>query len=296
MKVGKYMQDKRIQWHPAFCSAMRLELKDNKNELDYYNEYNLSSKPLQMDLLVVRRYGTDELCNAIGKIFLTHNIMEYKSPDDGIDIDSYFKTLSYACLYKASGKEVDSIKPDDITITIVQEHKPKKLLNKLNEQGYMISKPYHGIYYIKGNHILFPTQFIVLKELDKEQHVWLTALTSNMTGSDAHRLITKTNQLLHKEDKENADSILNVTIRANVETFSILRKEAPDMCEALEELMEPVIAEKLKRRTEEVTQQVTMAMSNNFAVKLLEDDMPIELIMKYTGLNEEEIKKLRESL
>lgn len=47
------MQDKRIQWHPAFCSAMRLELKDNKNELDYYNEYNLSSKPLQMDLLVV---------------------------------------------------------------------------------------------------------------------------------------------------------------------------------------------------------------------------------------------------
>lgn len=95
MKVGKYMQDKRIQWHPAFCSAMRLELKDNKNELDYYNEYNLSSKPLQMDLLVVRRYGTDELCNAIGKIFLTHNIMEYKSPDDGIDIDSYFKTLSY---------------------------------------------------------------------------------------------------------------------------------------------------------------------------------------------------------
>lgn len=101
---------------------------------------------------------------------------------------------------------------------------------------------------------------------------------------------------IHKEDKENAGSILNVTIRANVETFSILRKEAPDMCEALEELMEPVIAEKLKRRTEEVTQQVTMAMSNNFAVKLLEDDMPIELIMKYTGLDEEEIKKLRESL
>lgn len=34
MKVRKYMQDKRIQWHPAFCSAMRLELAENKDELD----------------------------------------------------------------------------------------------------------------------------------------------------------------------------------------------------------------------------------------------------------------------
>lgn len=37
-------------------------------------------------------------------------------------------------------------------------------------------------------------------------------------------------------------------------------------------------------------------MSNTFAVKLLEDNLPMELIMKYTGLSEEEIKKLREDL
>lgn len=79
------MQDKRIQWHPAFCSAMRLELAENKDQLDYYNEYNLSSKPLQMDLLVVRRHGFQELKNTIGKIFRKHNILEYKSPDDGIE-------------------------------------------------------------------------------------------------------------------------------------------------------------------------------------------------------------------
>ncbi|MBQ6788377.1 MAG: hypothetical protein IJO85_11725 [Lachnospiraceae bacterium] len=45
-----------------------------------------------------------------------------------------------------------------------------------------------------------------------------------------------------------------------------------------------------------MTQQVSMTMSNNFAVKLLEDNLPTELIMKYTGLSEEEIKKLREAL
>ena len=84
------------------------------------------------------------------------------------------------------------------------------------------------------------------------------------------------------------------------------------MCEALEELMQPVIAEKLKKKEEEVTQQVTqrvtqqvtqqvteqvtMQVSNTIAVKLLEDNMPIELIEKYTGLTREEIETLRNSI
>ena len=51
------MEDKRIQWHPAFCSAVRLELAENREDLDFYNEYNLNSKPLQADLLVIHKQG-----------------------------------------------------------------------------------------------------------------------------------------------------------------------------------------------------------------------------------------------
>lgn len=39
-------QEKNIQWHPAFCSAMELELLANKDDLTYEREYNLSRKPL----------------------------------------------------------------------------------------------------------------------------------------------------------------------------------------------------------------------------------------------------------
>lgn len=302
------MEDKRIQWHPAFCSAVRLELADNREYLAFYNEYNLNSKPLQADLLVIHKQGQDEIKNAIGKLFRKHNIMEYKAPKDGINIDSYFKTIAYACLYKAGGKEVNERMQSEITISIVQERKPQKLFTMLKSEGYVISNPYKGIYYISGNFVLFPTQFVISKELDKEQHVWLTALTEEMLGQDAQLLINSTNNLSRKEDKDNADSLLNVAIRANADTFAILRKEAPEMCEALEELMQPVIAEKLKKREEEVTQQVTqqvtqrvtqqvtMQVSNTIAVKLLEDNMPIELIMKYTGLNKKEIEKLRNSI
>lgn len=302
------MEDKKIQWHPAFCSAVRLELADNRDDLEFYNEYNLNSKPLQADLLVIRKSGQEEIKNKIGKLFRKYNIMEYKAPKDGINIDSYFKTMAYACLYKAAGKEINERRQKDITISIVQERKPQKLFSLLESEGYIISNSYKGIYYINGKYVLFPTQFVISKELDKEQHVWLTALTENMLGQDARSLINSTNNLSRKEDKDNADSLLNVAIRANEMTFAILRKEAPEMCEALEELMQPVIAEKLKKREEEVTQQVTqqvtqrvtqqvtVQVSNNIAVKLLQDNMPIELITKYTGLTKKEIEKLRDSI
>ncbi len=37
----------KTQWHPAFCSAVKLELIENKADLDYSNEYHLNSKLIQ---------------------------------------------------------------------------------------------------------------------------------------------------------------------------------------------------------------------------------------------------------
>ena len=53
----------------GFCAAMRLELIENKADLDYENEYNLNSKPIQMDLLVIKKSRDVEIKNEIGKIF-----------------------------------------------------------------------------------------------------------------------------------------------------------------------------------------------------------------------------------
>ena len=58
----------RTQWHPAFVSAMQLELKDDAPYLNYISEYNLNTKPLEMDLLIVKKEKDVELKNEIGKI------------------------------------------------------------------------------------------------------------------------------------------------------------------------------------------------------------------------------------
>ena len=137
-----------IQWHPAFCSAVRLELVENKQDLTFQNEFNLSEKPLQIDLLVIEKSKDVIINNEIGKLFREHNILEYKSPDDGNTIDSYYKTIAYACLYKSSGKHIDEIKADEITISLVQKSKPLKLLKYLRDNGFLVEQRYTGIYYV----------------------------------------------------------------------------------------------------------------------------------------------------
>ena len=49
------MEDTKIQWHAAFVSAMDLELAQNRSDLEYYKEYNLNTKPLEVDLLVIKK-------------------------------------------------------------------------------------------------------------------------------------------------------------------------------------------------------------------------------------------------
>ena len=51
------LYDTKIQWHPAFGAAAELEPSANRTELDFQREYNLGSKPLQIDLLFTRDSG-----------------------------------------------------------------------------------------------------------------------------------------------------------------------------------------------------------------------------------------------
>ena len=73
---------RKTQWHPPFCASMQLELKEYKSILEYLMEYALSTKPLLIDLLVIKQLRGIEIENEIGCRFRSHNVIEYKSPDE----------------------------------------------------------------------------------------------------------------------------------------------------------------------------------------------------------------------
>ena len=258
------MEDTKIQWHAAFVSAMDLELAQNRPDLEYHKEYNLNTKPLEVDLLVIKKDAGIEITNEIGKLFRGHNIVEYKSPDDHLNIDSFYKAGAYASLYKSYGKTVDERRAGDITVTLVRERKPSGLFTYFKEHGITYTNPYKGIYQVT-NTVLFPTQIIVTKELNPKEHVWLKALSGQMEKQQMRELLEKIEKLDLKIDRELADSVLQVSIGANKQVVEELRGDE-NMCQALLEIMEPEI-NKIKA---EVTREVTKEGINNTILALRE--------------------------
>ena len=247
------MKDTNVQWHPGFVAAMNLELAKNRDDLIFEKEYNLNTKPLEIDLLVIKKNSNISIDNEIGKIFRGHNIFEYKSPEDHLDIDVFYKVGAYASLYKSYGKTVDSIKADDITVSMVREAKPSGLFRYFNEHGYMVSNPYSGIYYINAK-VLFPTQIIVTKELIRDDHIWLRSLSEKLAKNDMKELIKQISHITQKQDREFADSVLEVSMALNEQIVENLLGD-DSMSEALLEIMKPLIEPIIVKRENEKWQQ-----------------------------------------
>ena len=239
------MDDTKKQWHPAFTAALMLELKKSWGSLVFEKEHNLNTKPLEIDLLVIKKDAAVMVENEIGELFRGHNIIEYKSPKDHLDIDTFYKTEAYAGLYKAYGKTVDAIKADDITVSLIREAKPEGLFRYFKKHGAAVSNPHNGIYYITEG-VLFPTQVIVTRELEGELHTWLKPLSGNASEEDMRRLFRETSILEGKSDRELADSVLEVSVKANKQLVEKLRGD-DDMSQALLEIMEPVLLEREKQ-------------------------------------------------
>lgn len=243
----------QIQWHPAFTAAMNLEMIENRDGLRFEREYNLNVKPLEIDMLITKKWPGMPVENEIGRIFRGHNILEYKDPQDSLNIDVFFKTEGYACLYKSYGKTADAIKADDITISLIRDIRPAGLFGYFKKHGYQITVPFGGIYYITGK-IPFPVQIVVSSELKPERHVWLRSLSGKLKKQDLENLMGCVRRLDRKMDRELAEAVLEVAIRANIEK---LKKVIGDerMSDELLEIIRPFIEPKILLMKQEMLDQ-----------------------------------------
>ena len=281
------MENTKIQWHPGFVAAMNLEFKENRNDLIFEKEYNLNTKPLETDLLIIKKNPSATLKNEIGLFFRGHNIIEYKSPRDELNINTFYKVQGYACIYKAAGTASAEINEDDITTTIIREGKPERLFKYLTQKEFEISCCQKGLYRIHtGN--LFPMQIIVTKELEGDGHVWLKSLSEKLQKEDVKQLLKHVSGLTGEFDKEMADSVLKVSIDANKQLIREMMEDE-SMYESLMELMEPQLILRDKTKIEEGMQQGQKIT----AIRMLNSGKyTLDEIANISGLSPEEIQRL----
>ncbi len=251
--MGKNLEKTEIQWHPGFCGAAELELQSDRDALEFQREYNLSKKPLQIDLLIIKKVADIQIENEIGRIFKEYNVLEYKSPTDGLTIDDYYKTIGYACLYKGLGEKVNQVPAEELTLSIFREAYPRELFKALRESGYTIEEQFPGVYYILGN-VLFDTQVVVTRRLSRETHSSLRILSRNADAEDVRTFLTKARRLDSPGNRHNADAVLQASIHANKRLYDEIRRDL-GMCEALRELMKDEIDKILEEATAKATEE-----------------------------------------
>ena len=222
-------QKTRLQWHPAFAAVLRIELEKELGRLEIEDEVQLMKKPLQMDVLLIKKDGKEPIKKNIGRIFRKHNIIEYKSPGDSLSVNDFYKVYGYACIYQSDTDGVMEICPQEMTLTFVCSRFPRKLLKHLEKVRRMsVREVEKGIYYLEGDPI--PIQLLIVPLLSKENNYWLQHLRGNLRrGREIEELMERYEEHSHSRWYQSA---MDLIVRANWEQV----KEEKNMCEALREL------------------------------------------------------------
>jgi hypothetical protein len=67
-----------LQWHPAFYAGIQIEFEAEADKLTFIREYPLATRPILIDVLIVKKNTEEKLEKNIGRIFRKHNIVEYR--------------------------------------------------------------------------------------------------------------------------------------------------------------------------------------------------------------------------
>ena len=234
----------KIQWHPGFYAGIELELR--AYHLDFDQEHQVTRGPLSIDLLIIRKQTDENIDHEIGEFFRKHNVVEYKSPDDELSIDVYYKAQAYAGLYKASGERVNEIPAEEVTVSLFREGYPREMAEQLKGLGAEIEKRHDGIYEIRRAG-LFPTQLIVTGELKAERHSTLRVLSNRASRADVEAFLRATKGLRSAGDIAKLDAILQVSATANRAIYEGIYREETEMCQALRDIMREDFARAEKR-------------------------------------------------
>ena len=248
------MNDQTLQWHPIFGTAIQLNTVREAETIILKSELELNKMPMRIDLVLIKK-DKKPLKKNIGRILRGHNIFEYKSPGDTLNIDDFYKTYAYACFYKSNTERVDEISAEDITISFVCSRYPREMSKKLKtERNITAGQVSPGIYYLEGDPI--PIQLILIPELPYKENLWLSSLRTDLVPGEHLDMLMEDYQN-HKDSKD-YQAMMDVIVRANHNTF----EEVKDMCEALHELFAEDVQKEVAKVTEQVTKQVTNQVTN----------------------------------
>ena len=177
----------------------------------------------------------------------------------------FYKTLGYADLYIGHSKSWEVL-PTDITVSVFRDTFPRELFKQLQEFGFSVTKECPGVYFVAGS-LAYQVQIVVTSKLSAENYLAFKMLSQRLAYKDLADFIQLAKHAEDSFDRENIDSILQVSMNVNRELYAKLRREDPVMCEALREFFKDELIEAENKGRKEMEDKLTALMEENARLK-----------------------------
>ena len=238
----------RTEYHYGFYGAVHAEYEPTHVNMEYLQEHELGEEPVRMDMLILKKDAAP-LTDPVGSFFKIHNVLEYKSPNDQLSINDFYKTQGYALLYKGLSKTADEVPVEELTVSIFRHSYPREMFRRLKESGFVIREEHPGIYYILGA-ISVPVQIVVISRLEKGRYEAFKALAEKASKEDIIKLLKLTEDYPDPKMIDYVRAVLNVSIALNEAVLEEIR-EAGTMKEAVERVFRKELEEKRQEGRQE---------------------------------------------
>ena len=266
-----------IKWHHAFVEALQMELDAYSDVLEFHHEFQLTSEPLKIDCVVIKKAKDVVIKKNIAAIFREANILEYKSPTDYVSVPDFYKVYGYACLYAY----LKNVPITSLTVSFVESHYPEKLLRHLkNVRSYAVEESSPGIYTVKGD--ILPIQVIDNRRLSVEENLWLKGLSDELKPAEYLRV---NNEISRQGKDARIQAYLDVIIKANARAIMEVTKMSDELLTPEKALRAAGIADYLEERGKKTE---ALAIAKN----LVNLGIPFETVVSTTRLDPEKVKEL----
>ncbi|MBR0169006.1 MAG: hypothetical protein IJQ08_10060 [Synergistaceae bacterium] len=270
----------RTRYHNGFYAAMKVEYDLIHAEVKYEQEIQLGEDPVRLDFLIIKAEG--ELKDAIGEYFRKVNLFEYKSPEDGLSIDDFYKAQGYALIYKGYDRKVNELPIEEITLTFVRHVYPRELMKELKKSGYEIRETHRGIYRVEGR-MMIPVQIVVSSRLAEGEYEGLRLLAKGCTKEAVLKYAERVIASKDEHVKTNAGTVIEICLSINKELDRQIKED-----EAMHKTIREIFKEDFEDARNEEKERV--------ATDMLREGEPLEKIARYSRLAEDTIRNLAKTL
>ena len=279
-------EDGRTRYHYGFYAAMKVCYDLLKARVTYEQEKQLGEDPIRLDFLIIKKDNDVILHDPIGEFFRAVNLFEYKSPEDGLSIDDFYKAQGYGLIYKGYDRKVNELPIEDMTMTLVRHSYPRELMRTLKKIGFIIDEPYNGIYRVEGK-ISIPVQIVVSSRLTDGEYDGLQLLAEGCTKEAVIHYAEKAVASEDENIKTNAGTVIGICLDINEELGSQLKEEGT-MNETIRRIFKEAFDLERQNGINEANKRV--------ATDMLKKNFPLSLIEEISKLSEDTIRSLAKNI